>query len=215
MVHGQRATSSGILTLIATLTGCAPPSSLPPPVPMGADQSLELGGAASLGGLISQRTQTDHLGNELSHTVAEPAVGGQLWGDVDLGQRLRLGGTLFLEGYVDTGVAGGGGLFARMRMDHSARSYVGLQVELGWAYGSAGLPVAYEVVDGIWVYTTPSLGFSYRGLLRLPAGFSLALSEQMLFSAELGMQTDLPAPLQTDYLRGPVLSGAAGLSYRR
>lgn len=169
---------------------CAPPSTLPAPVPMAKGEGVALGGGA-VGGVAWERCEGPEAerGNCLPETV--PTVDLQHWGMGALSDQWALGWTI--GGGVGTpGIAGGG----MVRFDALAtkRALLGPQLEGGFAWWAVGLPMALEVKDGLWLTAHPSYGARAMASLRLPVGLGIALGERSRLDLEAGVGRSVPAP---------------------
>ncbi len=173
---------------------CAPPTSLPAPVPLAKGDGFELGGGAT-GGLLFEkdcRTTRDESGATVSYTC-DPVLGGtgdiQQWGMVAVNDRRTLGwvvnGGLGSRTYNgDPGVSAG--FVTRLDLAEAPHRLIGVQAELGWLWVSVGAPVSFQVRDDIWVYTHPSIGLRNPGYLRLPFGVGVGLNERLRLDIEAG-----------------------------
>jgi hypothetical protein len=187
---------------------CAPPTSLPPPVPMAADQAVEFGGAATGGAyLTTSRSCPESQGcsPELDPTYGADA---QLWLSTPVGDRGTLGALLF--GGTTTVIGGGG--FGRVKLNSSPDSYIGLQGSAGWLWASVGVPLSVRVAGDTWLYTSPSVGFHFTGLVSLPVGVSVHLAEDVLLNAELNYTTDVMTSL--GYYEVPLVHAGLGIAKR-
>lgn len=221
----SRVTLPRVLTLLGaawvSLWACAPPSTLPAPVPLGKTDGLELGGGAVLSAPVGEDCRTDPgaswdtgivLAAECSPTV-EWLADVQHWGLVPLSDQLAVG--WMVSGGVGTpGIAGGG--VARYDFMKKDTVLIGLQGELGWAWGSIGVPVSGKLGERFWVYTHPSVGYRMNGLVRAPVGLGVELGDALRLDVEAGMGAPF---MQGAYTRYESLGGVrpwvgAGVSGR-
>jgi hypothetical protein len=147
------------------LAACAPIGTFRPLVPLSVEDPREL----TVGWTQSFNSAAVPLGDY-------PFGDGpnfQIWLDGRLGPKVTFGGGVFAgqsEGL-------GGGLGARFVLVDGPRWRLGLDVNGGFGWVDAGMPVAFQLNPGAWLYTEPSLGLRLPGLIRLPLGLRLAFSE--------------------------------------
>ncbi len=94
-------------------------------------------------------------------------------------------------------------------------TYVGTQVEAGWLWAGASLPVAVRLSDAIWFTTQPGVRFAMFGALHIPAGLSIELGEHYRLDTEGGVNTMGWIPNQTDnpmFHTRVLVYGSLGLS---
>lgn len=200
---------------------CAPPSVVAPMTPMADPRGWDLGGSLSAGG--SMRTvgvydsgpgETGGIEYELVDERREVAqtYGGQVWGVYDAG-RVAIGGTLGAAAVLDEGGGVHGGVMVRPTLLERDDLMVGLDVQLGWLWGSLGVPISVRATDRVWVYTDPSLGLRYTGLVNVPLGVSIEVAEKVRFNAEVDVWAGQEL-LDMGYLDGATVLGTVGVSYR-
>ena len=219
MPHPPPASSAGAVTLprvILLLSGawfsfwaCAPPSTLPAPIPMAKGSGVELGGGAVLSAVAGEdcRVPEDAVfdtgivsGADCQRTIqALPDLAH--WGTVPLTDQWAVGWQLS-GGMATPGIAGG--VMGRYDFTKSDRMLIGPQLELGIAWGSIGLPASVRVGDDLWLYTHPSFGYRMNGLARMPVGLGIPLGERLRLDVEAGFATPL---MQATYTRFDSLSG--------
>ncbi len=110
------------------------------------------------------------------------------WLDGRLGERVVLGGGLFAG---QTGSVGGGlGLrwLAVRRLDHT----LGLAVNGGLLWADVGVPMAWRLEGGLWLYTEPSLGLRAAGPVYLPVGLRLPVGTHWAVDVEAGVSALYP-----------------------
>lgn len=89
------------------------------------------------------------------------------------------------------------------------RLVVGLDAQIGMLWYSLGVPVAARLSDRIWLYTEPSVGGRYTGIVNMPVGVSIEMAERARLSAEVDyLMGDM------GYIDGPAVLGTVGLSFR-
>lgn len=175
--------------LLAVHVGCAPVSTMPPPVPLGEQQTWDLG--LAVGTPLLRAPQTPYPEDRFvvlqrstpQNTSAYP--GAQLWAQRQLGSRVGLGATVFGDTGATRVGSGGGGVYARVAVVHRPEFTIGLQASTGWLYLSGGLPVGVRLHEKIWLYSNPTVGFDLRGGVYLPIGLSYAAREDILVHLEL------------------------------
>lgn len=202
------------------LWACAPTSTVAPMVPLHDQTGWDIGGAVSAGATTTVENVYENVPTDTGMTyefVREerhiaPAGGAQVWGVSDLG-RVDLG--LTMGAAVVGGVGGGphGGFIVRPHLVETDDLVLGLDLQLGWLWGSLGLPVSVRASDRVWVYTDPSLGFRYSGVVNVPVGLSVEVGEHMRVNAELNYLSgnELGA---MGYLENGLFMSSVGLSYR-
>lgn len=167
-----------LLLSASALIGCAPPTSMPPPVPM-ASTDREIGVAV----------------NGAYPINGDPIVGGdvQIWDMQKLGDRVDIGEVVFAG---TSSVVGGGG-FLRYRLNNGKGFYFGGQAEIGLGWGGLGLPVAGKIGDKLWLYTNPTFrvvlsditgdipNLTLAPQIHLPMGVSLGLGNGFRVSSEV------------------------------
>jgi len=216
-----------LLTMLAiaawlSVWACAPPSTLPAPVPLGKANGVELGGGIAASGAFIEdcrTTESVELGSEL---VGEPSCERTLvvfpdaahWGVLPLNDQWAVGWQL--GGGLGTPRIAGGAM-ARLDLAKSERHLVGPQLELGFAWAALGIPASMQVKDKVWLYTHPSVGLRMSGMARAPIGLALDVGKRMRLDMEAGVTIPVSGGLHTRY--DSVSSGRVwfgmGLSRRR
>ena len=182
---------------------CAPPASLPPPVPMAADQSFEIGAAAETGELFKRSDPA----------FDEQTYGAQAWLQFRTGDPTEAGIVLALS---KPGLYAGGGYF-RYRPVHTEHFTLGAQVEGGFLWASLGMPVAVSPMDNLWFYTEPAVGFNQLGLVQIPVGVSYEFAGHGMVDLEFGSFLGGGYVVETNYSStGGYLPGyvSLGFAYR-
>ncbi len=183
---------------------CAPPATLPAPIPHGKAEGIELGGGLTASGAFSEdcrTTQRVELGTEL---VGEPSCERTLvvlpdamhWGVVPLNDQWavgwQLGGGMGTPGLT-------GGAMGRLDLAKSDRRLIGPQLELGFAWVALGIPMSLQVNDKVWIYTHPSVGLRINGMARAPVGLALDVGKRLRLDMEGGLTTPVSGGLYTRY----------------
>ena len=149
------------------LLGCSPIAGLRPASGLLPDRRLEVGGGAAI---LGPRP-----------FVEEPTRGtGQLWATGRVGQWI----TLSAIGAFDTSAFALGGAM-RLNVLRWDRVAAGVEVEAGFAWAGASLPLALRLFDETWLYTAPRVGTrSYDWALELPVGLSVRVYGGWMVRAE-------------------------------
>ncbi len=204
-----RAALVGALTLVGfLLCACAPPTSTPPPMPMADGQIRELGFALSGGSYIYHTVYCPEnpYAECRKDTDLWPAIDGQAW--------YRRARNRWEHGF--TASAGNSstslGGFARVRMNQSETSYVGLQVDAGLLWASFGVPMSGQLREGLWIYTNPSFGLRFTGPLYVPIGINKTFDERNTLNVELLYRGEFGNLSSLGYVEAPILTASAGLS---
>lgn len=148
------------------LSACGPSMTLPPPIPLGTgDLTQETGGAVA----TSFRSNRDELN-----------IDGQLWymtranAKRDVGMLVFLGQTSFL------GIGG----TARQYLLKTDDTALGIDAQLGFFWVALGAPASYQLTDGLWIFTNPSVGYRFAPF-KVPLGVSFQLTDQARLDIEL------------------------------
>lgn len=173
------------------LWACAPMSSNPPPTPMpeAAKRELTVG---TTGG------HHDSVLPTYLQASARIATGSDKHHEAGF----LVNAPLEMIGYI------GAGGYYRHSLVHDDTISAGLQVELGWAWGGASLPLAYRVTDSFWLTTMPGVGIGFSNLVRLPVGIGWQYNEHARLDAEMGIGNDLQR-------NGSYAYGAIGLAFAK
>jgi len=184
---------------LLTMMGCAPPSSLPPPIPLASSHTV---GLAVSGGY------TDTIGSKRPRPPGIDLAFAQGSVSFRAGDRLQL--SILGSG---SGLAhfSGVGLLARYRLDgEDDESALALQLEGGLFWLGAGL-VWRRDLGPAWVYAAPSILYKDSPWARLPAGVQVSVSERASVALEAGITTSTTR-LRPDNPQGPVAHGYIGTS---
>jgi hypothetical protein len=148
------------LAIVAGLTmgGCGPLAVLRPPAPFVEGRTKELGlGAAA----VSPRPYVDEAWSQA----------GQLWFTGKATNWLYLSAIAAFD--AEAMGAGGGARALYVRAD---RFSAGVDAELGYGWGAAGLPFAVRFFEQDWLYCSPRLtNYGIKPMLGVPVGLSLHL----------------------------------------
>jgi len=198
---------------------CAPPSTLPAPVPMAKGDPMQLGGGAVVSLVQGEDCRVPdnaafdtglYYVPECSPTV-EPLADLTHWGTVALTDQWMVGWQAGV-GVATPGLVGGA--MGRYDFTKNKRMLIGPQLELGFAWGAIGLPASFQVGDKLWLYTHPSVGYRMNGLGRVPVGMALPIGDRLRLDLEAGYAIPY---MQGAYTRYDSLTGGrawfgAGLS---
>ncbi len=170
---------------------CAPPATLPAPIPLGRNDGVELGIGAASSFVSRQDCRYDNGPVDtanLSEPVCEvnPHVLPDMlhWGLFGVTDQVALGWRTSI-GAGTPGIAAGA--VARWDWTEGANSLVGPQLEVGIAWASLSFPVSYQVKERMWVYTQPSVGLRQNGTATLPIGLGLPLGRRLRLDIEGGI----------------------------
>lgn len=180
MTEPRRRRAPALPAALLGLVACAPAAVLPPPVPFAAGQSMQAGASASAGALWPARE--DHAcAQALGCAGASAAfwVGGAR-GKAELG----------VVGFAGNTSLFGGGVYGRYWYLETPDWRLGGELQAGWLWASAGVPMARRLGPNLWGWAAPSAGLRYLSLLRLPVGLSWSPREQLLLGAELSAGWD-------------------------
>src|SRR6185503_7937969 len=153
-----RASTTAVLLTIALAPACAPLATFRPPSAFMGGRTMEMGlGAATVG----PRPYVDERW----------LYAGQTWFTVRAAPWLHLSA---ISTFDPRAVALGGAATAlAIRAD---RFVGGAEVELGYGWAAAGLPMALRLFEEHWLYTAPRVGnFGIDPAFGLPIGISLHL----------------------------------------
>lgn len=189
---------------------CAPPSTLPAPIPMAKGDGVLLGGGATVSLVPGEDCRIEDAAafdTGIAYTptcasVIDPRMDGSTWGVVPLSNRWAVGWQLG-AGTTTPGMSGG--VMGRYDFSRSERLLIGPQVELGLAWAAVGLPASVQVGDRLWVYTHPSVGIRMSGVGRIPVGVGLPLGSRLRLDLEGGVAYPYTPDfgLDADFRQGP------------
>jgi hypothetical protein len=165
-----------VVVALLLLAACAPPTSLPPPIPLAEGQRVEVG---------LQGTYIDNVGASRLRPPAPELFHGQLSLSFRVGKRIQLSTVNSMAGMQSLWAHG---LVMRYRIAPDARDVWNLHFEGGLAWGGVGFTWAREV-GPIWVYTAPALLSKDTLWARLPAGARVRLHDRLFLSSEAGLTT--------------------------
>ena len=200
---------------------CAPPSTLPAPIPLAKGTGVELGAGVTvslangedcrIAADAALDTRSPYTPTCTPTTLALPDIAH--WGMVPVSDRWAVGWQLS-AGAGTPGIAGG--VAARYDFTRSERMLIGPQLEAGVAWGAIGLPASIRVGDRLWLYTHPSVGYRLNGLGRVPIGMGMPIGKRLRLDVEGGYAVPVMHGLYTRY--DAVYGGrswvSAGLSTR-
>ena len=186
-----------ILLMFWGVMGCVPMTSAPPAVPIPQAYGHEFGGALQ-------------GGTGVHHGVSEPLTNLQMWyrdrtnftDEQETGAIMQVG--------FPAGVSAGGYWRGKFELE-SENVAMGPQVEGGWLWFGAGLPMAFRVGENHWVTTQPSFRLSMFSLIHVPVGYSWQVSQDLRLDLETGVHALALSYKQE--LQDPVhVYGSLGLS---
>ena len=186
--------------------GCAPPTTLPPPVPM-AEDATAMTGMALVSGPGAARPGALLLGG------TEPEIDFTVWGHRKRHGGLLLGGVMF----AGTTSLLGAGLYARKSFNNSPDFLIGGQFSGGLLWASVGLPFSIRIHGDVWLYTHPTFGYRLATPLFLPLGLSMPAGRgQISVEATLGltMENSVNRSLaELGYFDAPLLRFSLGFGF--
>lgn len=164
----------GLVVLAITyfaLWACGPIAVAPPPVPMAGGRTHELGLAPSMATRvppcgISIECGGPSLAAWYRHTIGRSDVGA-----------IAFGGSTTL---------GGVGVLFRHRLVQREAFLVALQLDGGFLYAAAGLPLAFALSEQTWVHLTPQVRGQAWVPLRLSTGLTFTSRGGVSLGAEAG-----------------------------
>ncbi len=165
--------------MILLLAGCAPLITGAVPTPLPAGQQGEVG-VTGHGGHVPV-----HVRDGLDVRQAYPTLGGTLYAraefedGVGIGTRIDLGPTQYLAA----------GAWVRIALHRRSNSYVGVQVEGGWAYAELSIPAAFRVGRKVWFWVRPGARGALVPMGLLPVGMSFRLGETFSLHTEVVAMT--------------------------
>ena len=202
-----------------TVWACAPPSTLPAPIPMARGDGVLLGGGATVSLAAGEDCRVEDRAafdsglpyTPTCSTVLQPMADGASWGVVPLSDRWAMGWQLG-AGRATPGITGGA--MGRYDFTKSDRMLIGAQLELGAFWASVGVPASFELRDGLWLYTHPSVGLRLSGLGRIPVGVGVPLGTRLRLDMEGGVAYPFAEGLNSRYasVRSPRGWFGVGLS---
>ena len=210
--------------VLLVLCACVPMSANPPPTPMPQQAMRELGVGVNRGMLFdSDGVITDRVFPEFGLDLPPLA---NLYGSVRIPTSLwsRRPGRdkhdeVGLIGNLGTTVLSGGGYVRRSIVRDDGVS-IGLQLDGGWLWVGASLPLAYRLTDSFWLTTMPGMRGG-AGLLvaDLPVGMGWQLNDAFRIDAEVGAHASWYKSSMTDwdfvYWYDYAVYGSLGISYAR
>lgn len=126
----------------------------------------------------------------------------QLWYQHRFSKRFSFGGTIFggQTSYF------GGGAQARLHWVETDRFRFGTDFEAGFLWTAVGVPLSFRLVDDLWVYTNPSVGYRVVQPARLPVGVAWGVTDTFWLQAEASYGLDVlsgtPSPRTTGFWTG-------------
>lgn len=186
------------------LWACAPVAMVRPPVPMPADDRSEIGLAAG----INEALETTGYLTPMS-TPNGPT--GQLWYAHHFGDdRFVLGAVVFggTSSLIGTGVT------LRYNAVRAQRFRLGLDVDGGLGWVSAGVPMAFRFTDALWLYTAPSAGYRAAQAIRVPVGLSIGLGDHVLLTPEVSVGAGGAGNGLVYSVAGPQVAASLGSTFR-
>jgi len=204
-----------------SLWACAPPSTLPAPIPLAKSDGVELGGGATVSLGLGEDCRVPEEVAFDTGIIYEPVCertavvfpDAAHWGVVPINDQWAVGWNVAV-GLGTPGLVGGA--MGRYDISKSDRFLIGPQLELGVAWGALGLPASMQVNDRLWLYTHPSVGYRMSGLARAPVGLGLEVGERMRLDMEAGFAVPMMRGTYTSYdsLTGTRTWLGVGLSSR-
>ncbi|MFT5584582.1 MAG: hypothetical protein ACI9VR_002167 [Cognaticolwellia sp.] len=191
----------------ALAIGCAPSAMLGTPLPL----------ATGPNGMTPPEVSVALTG---IGPVAEPQEGGcvllggceGLSGQVSARftwrERVDLGGVAFAGNTSGLGA----GVYGRFWYVDNPRFRLGGELQVGFAWVAAGVPIAGMVHERVWITANPSIGLRSLSVMRVPVGVAIKLGERTWLSAEIAVGWDPWRVFQDP--EAVQLQGSAGVSRR-
>ena len=123
-------------------------------------------------------------------------------------ERVDLGGVAFAG---NTSGLGAGG-YGRFWYVDNSRFRLGGELQAGFAWVAAGVPIAGMVHERVWITANPSIGLRSLSVMRVPMGVAIRLGERTWLSAEMAVGWDPWRVFQDP--EAVQLQGSAGVSRR-
>ncbi len=170
-----------IPVLAALLVACAPMMSSPPSTPMRSVANGEINHGFNAGAIHEQglnpnsdRRGWEGLGN-YHLSIRMPNT---------VNPNKEFGG-LFQAGW--RSIFSGGGYY-RTKLVGGERTYIGGQASMGWIWAGLALPAAFEVAEGKWLTTQPSVTVGAYAVMitRIPLGMGFEVGEYNRIDTEVG-----------------------------
>ncbi len=169
-----------------TLLACAPPSTMPPPVPMAKGTHMEVGAATSVGYGFRPILE------EGSTTSATADV--QIWGLFGVTKRFQVGVT----GFAGNSSAAGLGVLARYQLLRAPGSAVYFQADGGLGWARVGFPWSRRLRKDRWFTSSPMIQvwdvWSADTLMYLPIGMTYQMGPWGWFHWELSYRMSFNDP---------------------
>ena len=177
-----------LATLLVALAGCVPVTSLPPPLPMAQNETLEVG-CSPIGQIHPSRGWAVQCHTVLSLENIEPDTASSVVGDPILDWKPKHSELGILLHRTSEGKYGFG-MTQRIWFVEQGSFLVGFQGDLGTTWVHASVPLLFHATDWISVYSRPAwhvpLGFV------APFGVGIQMGELILgVEARFGKYKDL------------------------
>ncbi|MFZ5895064.1 MAG: hypothetical protein ACOY0T_28650 [Myxococcota bacterium] len=155
------------LGIAATSVGCAPVAMMRPPGVLEPDQRFEVGAG------VARLSSRPYVDESARYT-------GQAWFSADVRRWLSLSGIVAF----DTSAAAAGAA-TRWNALRTYRVTLGPELEFGYAWVAAAVPVSVRVFERNFVYAAPRVGsFGSRWTGGVPVGISVDLTHGFALRAE-------------------------------
>ena len=173
-----------MIVAVLGLVACTPTMMAPPAAPLdpGHSRSFGLGYTAHKESISAAERSMDGDSPIMS--------GGQFWlrrkskpsteteAETESGLLISFGMTSF----------GAAGTYFRRRINGLPESvYIGTQLEWGWIWGGAALPIGLRIHDDIWVYMQPTIRYPAILMAHLPLGLSIDLADTIRLDVQGGI----------------------------
>ncbi len=135
-------------------------------------------------------------------------LSGQLSGRFTWRERVDLGGVAF----VGNTSGAGAGVYGRFWYVDNPRFRLGGELQVGFAWVAAGVPIAGMVHERLWITANPSIGLRSLSVMRVPMGVAFKLGERSWLTAEMAVGWDPWRVFQDP--EAVQLQGSAGISRR-
>ena len=182
-----------VLFFSLSAMACAPAMMVPTAVPMGAGKSAEIG----LGGMLGKsNTDTIQLADEETNMFGSGATGVdthynyQAWARFNFDEDDRSSSEMGMMGQIGAFSLLSGGVYWRKPVFVSTETMdVGLQVEVGAVWAGIATPLAFQVVENLWITSMPTLRYSLYSALHIPVGLSYEVTDFFRIDVSTGIHT--------------------------
>ncbi len=149
------------------LWACAPATTVRPNVPLQANSNMAVGAGASANRIL--RAPTSSSSGFLDFCTTGTCPAGHIWTYWQLSESFGLSAIAF----AGQGTLLGAGLSLRYLLVDDGPLRISADLEGGFLWIGAALPISYRLSDDVAVYTNPSVGFRMQNAMRWPIGVAV------------------------------------------